>query len=276
MAMNINDQVAVITGGSSGLGLELARRMRRAGAKVAIVARDPGRLAAARAELAALSGGPLAAFSCDVSDPAATQKTFAAIAAELGPPALLVCSAGVLRENPFEREDLAVFRQLMDINFFGALHSISAALPFFTTRGSGRIVVVSSMAGLMGVYGYAAYCSSKYALTGLCETLRQELAPRNIGVQIVHPPEFESPMVAELEKCRSPENRFLVRTGPVLSIAQVADAVMRGLDRGGFRIIPDFQSRSLDRLNRWWPGLGRAIVDLQLRRCRRKFGTVTN
>ena len=267
--MNLQDQVAVITGGSSGLGLELARRLRIAGAKVAIIARDPGRLAAASAELVTLPGGPLLARSCDVADPAAVEAAFKAIAAELGPPDLLICSAGVLAENPFECEDPATFRRLMDINYFGALHCIHSALPFFAARGAGRIVVVSSMAGLMGVYGYSAYCSSKFALAGLCETLRQELKPQGITVQIVHPPEFESPMVEDLEKYRSPENRFLVRTGPVLTTAQVADAVIKGIDHGAFRIIPDFQSRSLDRLNRWFPGLGRAIVDMQLRRCRK-------
>ena len=269
--MDFRNQVAVITGGSSGLGLELARRLRTAGAKVMIIARDPAKLEAVRAELAARPGGPLAALSCDVSDPAAVEAAFKTITTELGPPDVLFLSAGLLSENPAAREDLATYRRLMDTNYFGVLNCVKAALPYFTPRRAGRIVVVSSMAGLMGVYGYTAYCSTKFALVGLCETLRQELKLDGISVHLALPPEFASPMVEALNQYRSPENRFLVQTAQVLTAEAVADAIFAGLDRGAFRIIPGFQSRMLDRLNRWVPALGRVITDYQLRRCRRQM-----
>lgn len=267
--MTWKDQVIVITGGSSGLGLELARRLRDAGAKLALIARDPAKLEAVRSELAARPGAALAAYSCDVSDFEAVQATFKKISDDLGSPDVLFLSAGLLAENPAIKESLDTFRRLMETNYFGVLHCVKAALPGFYSRRAGRIVVVSSMAGLMGVYGYSPYCSTKFALSGLCEVLRQEFKLDGISVHIVHPPEFDSPMVDSLNQYRSPENRFLVQTAPVLSVEQVAAEILAGVDRGAFRIIPGFQSRMLDRLNRWAPWLGRAIVDYQLRRCRK-------
>ena len=188
----------------------------------------------------------------------------------MGRPDVLVNSAGILHESRFEDESLAVFREIMDVNFFGTVHCVQAVLPFFGERGGGRIVNVCSVAGLMTAYGYSAYCASKHAVAGLTHALRQELRPRGVQVHLVCPGEFESPMVDKLNAYRSPENRAHAQMIPVLSAAAVADAVMKGLERGRYMIVPGAATRLVERLNRYWPGAARAFTDLRLSAVRRK------
>ncbi len=264
----------IITGGSSGIGKALAGRMVKAGASLALIARDRKKLEAVRNELGrtAAAEQKVEVFSCDVADFEAVEKTLSAIVSKLGLPYMLVNSAGILREGYFEKLPLAVFREIIEINYFGTLHCIKAALPYFQKRGKGRIVNICSMAGLIGAFGYSAYCSSKFAITGLTETLRGELKPQHIRFHLVCPPEFGSPMVDELNKYRTPENRALVQTMPVLDVEEVADAVMAGVEKGKYLIIPGRTTRVLAALNRWLPGLSRAIVDRQIKKVYRDPG----
>jgi len=241
------------------------------GASLALLARDEQKLKAAQQELGEFKTEEqkVETFSCDVADYTQVGKTMAEIAARLGKPYLLVNSAGILREGYFERIPLEVFREIMAINYFGTLHCIKAVLPYFQQQGRGRIVNICSMAGLVGAFGYAAYCSSKFAITGLTETLRGELKPQHIRFHLVCPPEFGSPMVEELNKCRTPENKALVQTMPVLEVEKVAEAVMEGIEHGRYLIIPGRTTRILAALNRLSPRLSRAIVDRQIKKAYR-------
>jgi 3-dehydrosphinganine reductase len=264
------DRVVVITGGSSGLGKELAARFLKAGAKVALIARDAAKLEAVKDELG--PAGKAVAYSADVADSAAVDRAFRAIAAEVGPPDVLVNCAGILHEATFADEDPQTFRAIMDINFFGTVHCVRAVLPFFRERRAGRIVNVSSMAGRMGTYGYSAYCASKHAVVGLTESLRLELRPLGVRLHLVCPGEFDSPMVDAVNAYRSAANRALVQTMPTLPAAAVADAVMAGVRRGRYLIVPGAMTRAVDGLNRFAPGLTRAFSDLTLARIQRKSG----
>jgi 3-dehydrosphinganine reductase len=186
---------------------------------------------------------------------------------DMGTPGILINSAGVLRESYFENQSLETFREVMDINYYGTLHCIKAVLPYFKRNGGGRIVNIASVAGLIGVFGYAAYCSSKHALCGLTSTLRAELRPQNIYCHVVCPPEFESPMVDELNTYRTEENKMLAHTIPVMKPEAVADAIIRGLEKNRYMIIPGTISRFLVLLDRLFPAVGRKIVDLRLKGC---------
>jgi len=258
----------IITGGSSGVGEKLARRLVRRGARLALVARDKKKLENVRASL--LSEAPqnqqVAAFSCDVADPRAVTETVARIKDTLGPPDILINSAGILTEGYFENQDLETFRRVMDINFFGTLHCIQAVLPYFKKNGGGRIVNICSVAGLMGVFGYSAYCASKHAVAGLTAALRIELTHQNIIVHIVLPPEFDSPMVDAVNLYRSPENRAMAHTLPVLSADQVADEIIAGIEKNRYEIIPGLATRVMTRFEKLFPGMGRSVVDFKIRR----------
>jgi 3-dehydrosphinganine reductase len=262
------ERVVIITGGSSGLGKELAERFLAEGGHVALVARDPKKLEAVRNELKskAAPGRKIEAYSCDVSDMDSVQKTFNLIAETLGIPDILVNSAGILKEGYFEQLPLDTFRNVMDINFFGIIHCIRAVLPHFKTKGKGRIVNIASLGGRIGSFGYTAYCSAKFALVGLTETLRCELKPRNITLHLVCPGEFDSPMVDELNTYRTHENKVLTQTVPVLPLDRVAGEVMEGLRKNRYLIIPGKAARLVDASNRWLPFLTRFVTDLKLKR----------
>jgi 3-dehydrosphinganine reductase len=155
----------------------------------------------------------------------------------------------------------------MDVNFFGTLHCVRSVLPLFEQTGGGRIVNLCSLAGLMGVFGYTAYCASKHAVAGLTHTLRTELKPRNIRVHLVCPPEFDSPMVDEINRDRTPENRRIAGTLPKLTAGEVADAILDGMAKERYEIVPGRTARMAVRLDRWAPSLGRMLSDRLLRGC---------
>jgi len=258
----------IITGGSSGLGKILAQRLVQRGANLALIARDEKKLKTVQEELSGLksSDQKLEIFSCDVSDFVCVERTLREIVNLVGLPHLLINSAGILREGYFEKIPLETFQEVMAINYFGTLNCIKAVLPYFKKSGRGRIVNICSMAGLMGAFGYSAYCSSKFAVAGLTETLRAELKPQNIKFHLVCPPEFESPMVDELNKSRTKENLTVVHTMPVLSAESVADSVLKGIQKGNYLIIPGKITSGVQLLNRFFPGLTRAFIDWRIKK----------
>lgn len=257
----------IITGGSSGVGKVLAKKLVYRGANLALIARNKEKLESCREELEKrnFSDRQIETRSADVADFEQVEKAISSIEKEMGPPDILINSAGILRESYFENQTLETFREVMDINYYGTLHCIKAVLPHFKNKGSGRIVNISSISGLIGVFGYAAYCSSKHALCGLTGTLRAELLPQNIHCHIVCPPEFESPMVNELNTYRTEENKKMAQMIPVLKPEVVAEAIIRGIEKNRYMIIPGAISRFMVWLDRLFPALGRKIVDLRLR-----------
>lgn len=258
-----------ITGGSSGAGMALARALLGRGAHVALLARDIDRLSAAKDSLARSAPAERVHVEpCDVADASVVDGALRNVENAIGPLDGLVTSAGILTEGPFDRTPLDDYRRIMDVNFFGTLHAIRAVVPGFRERGRGRIVVIASVAGLLGVYGYAPYCASKHALVGLAETLRIELAPAGIAMHLVCPPEFDSPMVDALERYRSPENRAVVRSLGVLPVDRVVRDTLRGIEKNQFLIIPGREARIATTAARWFPGLARRITDRMLARAR--------
>lgn len=254
----------VITGGSSGAGKELARQLLARGAVVVLLARDRQKLEAARDELA----GPgetrrVAVHPCDVTSPENVEATFAPLRnAGID---MLFCSAGVLTEGPFDEQPLDAYQRVMSTNFFGTLHCVRAALPELR-RTRGRIVNIASVAGLLGVYGYGPYCSSKHALVGLSETMRIELAPQGVRVHLVCPPEFDSPMVDALERYRSRENRAMARGPGVMSVQSVAAEILAGMEKDRFLIITGRNARIATTFARLFPSRTRALIDRGIRK----------
>lgn len=250
----------VITGGSSGVGKELARLLLARGAHVTLLARDREKLEAARSELGAER---VAVMVCDVASAAQVDATFRALDVDV-----LINSAGILTEGRFDALPLERYRQVMDTNFFGTLHCVRAAMPSLRER-HGHIINIASIAGLLGVYGYAPYCSAKHALVGLSETLRIELQGEGVSIHLVCPPEFESPMVTDIERHRSAENRAMARSIGVMTAAAVAEDTLAGIERGQFMIIPGRNARVMTTLARAFPGLARRSIDARLARFKR-------
>ena len=233
---------AFVTGGSSGIGLAVAMRLARDHRRVALFARDAERLERAVAQIAAAFPATMVrAYPVDVSDGQAVERAMAEAVADLGAPRRVVISAGVVRLG--ETEDLTPtdHRRLMDVNYFGSLWVVRALLPHLT-RGA-AIGLVGSAAGIIGIYGYAAYAPSKFALRGLAEILRVELRGRGIGVTLCLPPDTETPMLAVEETGRSPVTARLAAEGGRMSADAVANALVTGMERGRFLVLPNLSVR---------------------------------
>lgn len=257
----------LITGGSSGLGLSLAHALAARGDTLALLARDAKKLeAAAEAVRAKTPGARVFTVACDVQDVPALETAFSRVVESMGGLDVLVNSAGVLREGYFESLDLATHREVMDINYFGTLHAIRAALPHLRRSGRGRIVNIASIAGLSGVFGYTAYCASKHALVGLTESLRFELEPQGLVVQLVCPGEFDSPMVDALDRSRTPENRAHAHTIPKVGVDVIVDTVVRGLEGEDFFLVPGTLAKLSVFALQHFPRVGRFLGDLRVRR----------
>ncbi len=177
--------VVVVTGGGSGLGAAYARRFARAGAKLALLDIDLARAEALRAELE-LAGLECLALRCDVRDEDACRAAIEAVLARFGRLDVLVNNAGISHRSAFRETETAVYRRVMDINFFGALHCTKAALPALLASG-GLVIAVSSIAGVAPLHGRTGYAASKHAVQGFFSSLRSELAPQGVDVLIVCP-----------------------------------------------------------------------------------------
>jgi 3-dehydrosphinganine reductase len=254
----------VITGGSSGLGLAIARKLAVRGAMITLVARNREKLEMAKTEILS-AGGPVYIFSSDVSRIESITETFKKIEAEVGPPDILINSAGMLREGYFDQLPLETFREVMETNYFGVLNSIKAALPYIIKR-KGWIVNIASVAGLMGVFGYTSYCSSKFAVVGLTESLRSELKPLGVKVHLVCPSEFVSPMTLDLNDTRTPENKAHTLTIPEYDIETMVKDTIKGMEKGKFLIIPGLLCRLTVLGARNFPAIMRFVSDFRIQK----------
>ena len=238
----------MISGGSSGIGLALARRLAAAGWDLTILARDPDRLAAARAMLAR-EGARVLTRSADVADAEAVEDAVRRAVGTFGAPELVVACAGIVVPGRLEHQPLAAFHRTMAVNYLGTLHLVRAALPAMRARGGGRLVMVASGAALVGLYGYTSYAPSKFAVRGLAEALRSELVPEGVAVSVVYPPDTDTPGYREEVRLRPEVTGRLAATGGLMTADAVAAAILRGIERGRFAIAPGPSMAALHRLH---------------------------
>jgi len=222
-------RVAVVTGAASGIGRALAERFLQAGARVALLDRDAAGVERAARELGRQGeafGRPL-----DVTDPGACEAVLAEVAERFGGIDVLAANAGITHRSTFARTGVEVFRRVMEVNFFGALHCTKAALPWLL-QSRGQVVVTSSVAGFAPLLGRSGYCASKHALHGCFETLRCELRDEGVHVMLVCPG-FTATGIegnalgADGAPAGTPQSRVGVQSAP----AAVADAIVRAAAR---------------------------------------------
>ncbi|MGE0449494.1 MAG: SDR family NAD(P)-dependent oxidoreductase [Vicinamibacterales bacterium] len=176
----------IVTGGSRGLGLLMARQLVEEGAWVTIAARDQEELERARADLQA-RGGSAHIMVCDIGEPGQAERLVREVLEYCGRVDVLINNAGVMKVGPIDHMVEADFAEAMAVHFWGPLRATLAVIPAMRNQGGGRIVNVSSIGGKIGVPHLTPYCASKFALTGLSDSLRAELARDNIQVTTVCP-----------------------------------------------------------------------------------------
>ena len=250
--MKYLDRHAIVTGGSSGIGKAVAKLLVRQGAHLSLIARDRQKLVTARRELileAPQTTQKISILTADVADRSSISTAIETAIAQLGTPELLITSAGMAHPGYFEQIPLEVFEQTMAINYFGTLYSIKAVLPAMKRRQKGRIVLISSGAGLIGIYGYSAYSPSKFALKGLAESLRGELKPLGIGVTIIYPPDTDTPQLAAENQIKPIETQKITATAKTWSPEAVAEQIVRGIEGNKFAIAPGTELTILNRFH---------------------------
>src|SRR6266550_1408157 len=183
---SLHNKVALITGGSRGLGLVLARQICAQDGKVALIARDPDELARAKADLAP-RGGVVLTIECDLLDAGQIQSTVRQIINRFGKIDILINNACIIEVGPLEHMGRDDFERAMQVHFWAPFELVSQVVPEMRTWGGGRIVNISSIGGKMAVPHLAPYSASKFALTGFSDAFRAELARDNIHVTTVAP-----------------------------------------------------------------------------------------
>jgi NAD(P)-dependent dehydrogenase (short-subunit alcohol dehydrogenase family) len=183
---SFRNKVALITGGSRGLGLVIARQVCQQGGRVAILARDAGELARAKGELAA-RGGDVLPVQCDLLDRAQIQSAVEQTLERFGKIDILINNAGIVDVGPLEHMQREDFERNMQLHFWAPVELVSQVVPKMWSGGGGRIVNISSIGGKIAVPHMAPYTASKFALTGFSDAIRAELARYKIYVTTVTP-----------------------------------------------------------------------------------------
>ena len=182
----LRNKVALITGGSRGLGLVLARQICAEGGKVALLARDNDELIRAKTDLTG-RGGRVLTIQCDLLDSGQIQSAIRQTIDRFGKIDILVNNAGIIEVGPLEHMTREDFERSMAVHFWAPYELISEVVPEMRTWGGGRIVNISSIGGKIAVPHLAPYSASKFALTGFSDGIRAELARDNIYVTTVAP-----------------------------------------------------------------------------------------
>ncbi len=269
MTVHINGKLALVTGGSRGIGLAVSKELAARGASVWIAARERGPLALAREQIEAARLSEhqrVGTLPLDVSDAAQVASVLGDLTAEVGTPDLLINCAGVAHPGRFEELKLDVFRWMMDVNYFGTVHVTKALVPGMIARGSGHIVNVSSIAGFLGVYGYSAYGASKFAVTGLSDVLRAELKHLGISVSVVFPPDTDTEQLAYESEFKPPVTRVLSASTKPLTPERVARELVDGMARGRYIITPGLESSLYFRAQNLLGRLAYPVMDLVVAR----------
>jgi 3-dehydrosphinganine reductase len=239
-------KTVVVTGGSSGIGLDIARAYAKQGANIILLARNQVRLdeaVSACKTLVISDKQQVLSFSVDVTDKAQLANVSIAIKDQLGAPDLLILSAGIVASKRFIEQSDDDFDAIIKTNVTGSRAVARAFLPDMIQQKSGQICFIGSLGGIISTYGYSAYSASKFAVIGMAGCMRQELAVYNIGVSVVCPPEVDTPMVTKESEHILPQTRFIKDLGGTLQPKSVTKATLKGVAKNQFIIVPGLMAK---------------------------------
>jgi 3-dehydrosphinganine reductase len=264
---------AFITGGSSGIGLELSKQLVAEGAHVVILSRDLEKLDAACQEVKNArksSSQRVDIAQVDVTNQDQVFQVMGQMQKNGLFPDLLINSAGYSRPGLMTDIDIEYFHTMMDVHYFGTLNMVKFVVPGMIERKAGYIVNISSIAGFHGVYGYAAYAPAKFAVRGLSDVLRYELKPYNIRLSVVFPPDTRTPGYEDEKQYYPPLLKALSVYNTLQEPAKVAERILKGVRKNHYLILPGFDSSLLYNLNRLPGHLPYRILDLMMLESRRR------
>ena len=222
MHLQLNGAIALVTGGSRGIGRAIGAQLAGAGARVALVSRNQDQ---AQAAAAALSGDVMG-IGADISDAAAVDAAISAVEAAWGPVGILVNNAGVTRDGLLARMSNDDWTAVLDTNLRGAFHTMKRVSRGMMKQRSGRIINVTSVVGLVGNPGQANYAASKAGLIGLTKSIAKELASRNVLVNAVAPGFIDTDMTRELTEDQRNALLQQIPLGRLGAVEDIAGAVL--------------------------------------------------
>ncbi|MBV9958807.1 MAG: SDR family NAD(P)-dependent oxidoreductase [Acidobacteria bacterium] len=253
-------KTALITGGSRGLGLVLAREAARQGARVAICARDAEELERARADLKA-RGASVLAVPCDVTQRVQVNELVESVRERFGGIDVLINNAGVIQVGPVEVMTLEDYEEAMRVHFWGPLYTMLAVLPLMRARRGGRIVNISSIGGKISVPHLVPYSASKFALVGLSQGLRAELQKDGIVVTTVCPGLMRtgSPRNATFKGQHRAEYAWFSISDSLpatsMSAERAASQIIEACRRGDAEVVLSIQAQLAVKFHGLFPGL---------------------
>lgn len=265
--LRLAGRVVVITGGSRGLGLVLAREFTARGARLAICARDEVELERAARELEE-RGARVLAVACDVADAGQVEHFVARVEDELGPIDVLVNNASIIQVGPLEAMTLDDFREAMAVNYWGTVHTTLAALPHMMQRGRGAIVNIASIGGRVAVPHLVPYDAAKFAVVGFSRGLRAELASYGIRVTTIIPGLMRtgSPVNAYFKGRHAAEFTWfaLGDATPLtaMSAERAARRIVLATERGEGEVVLTWQAKVLGLAHDLFPGFTTDVLGL--------------
>jgi NAD(P)-dependent dehydrogenase (short-subunit alcohol dehydrogenase family) len=263
MAQDYQGSAVYVVGGSMGIGLAAAKAFAERGADVLLFARrrEPLETAAREVERSRRSDEQRVGFrTLDVCDAGAVESVMSEAVSSCGVPDVLFNCAGRAQPGYFEEIPAGQLEEIMRVNLFGTWSTVQTLLPHMKGRG-GTIVNTSSLAGLVGVFGYTDYCAAKFAVIGFSEALRSELARHGMRVFVLCPPDTETPGLEDESRTKPPETRAVSAGARCLSAEEVAATLLRGMDRRALLIIPGREARWIALAKRLFPRLVERITD---------------
>jgi len=265
MSHFFRDKVGLITGGSRGLGLTIARELCRARANVALIARDASELSHAKNELDQF-GTDVLTIQCDLLDPAQIQTVVQQTLARFGKIDILINNAGTIEVGPLEHMSRQDFERSMGVHFWAPFELIMQVIPEMRARRGGRIVNIASIGGKVAVPHMAPYTASKFALVGLSDAVRAELAREGIFVTTVAPGMMRtgSEIHAKFKGNHAAEFKSFAGASKLpfasISAERAAKKILAACERGQPALIMPLPARALIIANALFPSITARIM----------------
>jgi 3-dehydrosphinganine reductase len=255
-------QNILITGGSTGIGLAIAREFAQLGGRLFILARGQDQLNAAAASLRKeFPHVQVKTYAVDIADRQRVAEVIREIGDGHGGIHTVVNNAGISGQGRLEDQNLDKLHKVMEVNYFGALHVIKAAWPYLKQARAGHIGFVSSIAGYIGLIGFSTYAPTKFALSGLAECLRMEAKAEGIGVTIVYPPDTKTDLLERERKNALPETVALSKSASLLEPEEVAAAFVEGIRKNRFEVYCNRRSVWIRRFRILLPRVYFSVLD---------------
>ena len=258
--MAISNKVIFIAGGSTGIGLSIAVELAKNNNTLVLLARDMRKLEAAKAAVAKAGGSKCLIYAADAKDYNALKPVLEIAVKEAGAPDLVINCVGRAYPEHFEHITAPMMEDTMRTNFSSMWNVAHILLPHMKAKG-GKIVNTSSIGGFVGVFGYADYSASKFAIVGFSEVLRQELKRYHIDVQVLCPPDTETPGFEVENKTKPEETKEISKTAKLLQPVEVARQAIKGIEGNSFMIIPGGDGKMTYWMKRHFPWIVNMVMD---------------